>query len=89
MFQMRCLKDILGFALLDKMRNEDILKLTGQIPIEEELRKRRLQWFGHVQRMDEENSRRQKRILKRRLAGKKRKPGGTSFPWVDTISRDL
>ena len=40
-FQMRCLRDILGFTLLDKKRNEDILKLSGQIPIEDELRKKR------------------------------------------------
>ena len=47
-FQMRCLRNILGFTLLDKKRNEDILKLTGQIPFEDELRKWRLQRFGHV-----------------------------------------
>jgi hypothetical protein len=38
-FQMRCLRDILGFTLLDKKRNEDILRMTGQPPIEIELRK--------------------------------------------------
>ena len=37
-FQMRCLRDILGFIPLDRKRDEDILKLSGQIPIEDELR---------------------------------------------------
>ena len=38
-FQMRCLSDILGFTLVDKKRNEEILRMTGQAPIEIELRK--------------------------------------------------
>ena len=49
--QMRCLRDILGFSHLDKKRNEEILRMTGQPPIEIELRKRCLQWFGHVRRI--------------------------------------
>lgn len=53
MFQMRCLRNILGFTLLYRKRIEDILKSTGQIPIEDELRKWRLQRFRHVQRMGE------------------------------------
>ena len=48
--------DILGFTLLDKKRNEDILRMTGQPPIENKLRKGRLQWFGHVQRMGSERT---------------------------------
>ena len=76
-FQMRCLRDILGFTLLDKKRNEDILRMTGQPPIEIELRKRRLQWFGHVQRMGCERT--QKRVFRCRPVGKKRQPGGGQF----------
>ena len=91
-FQMRCLRDILRFTLLDKKRNEDILRMTGQPPIEIELRKRRLQWFGHVQRMGCERT--QKKVFRCRPVEKKRQPGGgggggVSLCWVDTISRDL
>ena len=50
-FQMKALRDIVGVTLWDKRRNEDILKETGEIPVEEQLRQRRLQWFGHLQRM--------------------------------------
>ena len=86
-FQMRCLGDILGFTLLDKKRNEDILRMAGQPPIEIELRKRCLQWFGHVKRMCCERT--QKRVFRRRPVGKKRQLGWVSLRWVDTISRDL
>ena len=83
-FQMR---DILGFTLLDKKRNEDILRMTGQPPIEIELRKCCLQWFEHVQRVGCERT--QKRDFRCRPVGKKRQPGGVSLCWVDTTSTDL
>ena len=71
--------------------NEDILRMAGQPPIEIELKKRRLQWFGHVQRMGCEGTK--KRVFRCRPVGKKRQPGGggggVSLRWVDTISRDL
>ena len=50
-FQMRCLRNILGLTLLDRRRNIDILEETGELPIEHQLRKKRLQWFGHLSRM--------------------------------------
>ena len=86
-FQMRCLRDIVGVTLWDKRRNVDILEETGELPIEEQLRQKRLQWFGHLQRMPDHRP--QKQLLRCRPSGKKRKPGGTSLRWVDLISRDL
>ena len=50
-FQMRCLRDILGLTLWDMHRNVDILKETSELPVKEQLKQRRLQWLGHVQRM--------------------------------------
>ena len=47
-FQMRCLCDILGLTLWDKVRNTTILEGTGELLVEKQLRQRRLQWFGHV-----------------------------------------
>ena len=47
-FQMRCLQDILGITLWNRVRNTDILARTGVLPVEEQLRQRCLQWFGHV-----------------------------------------
>ena len=74
---MRCLRDILGFTLLDKKRNEDILRMTGQPPIENELRKLQLQWFGHAQRMGCERT--QKRVFRCRPVKKKRQPGESVY----------
>ena len=86
-FQMRCLRDIVGVTLWDMRRNVDILEETGELPIKEQLRLKRLQWFGHLQRMPD--YRPQKQLLRCRLRGKKRRPGGTYLRWVDVISRDL
>ena len=86
-FQMKALRDIVGVTLWDRRRNEDILKETGETPVEEQLRQRRLQWFGHLQRMPDHRP--QKQVMKCRPQGKKRKPGGTSLRWMDVINRDL
>ena len=74
-------------TLWDKRRNVDILEETGELPIEEQLRQKRLQWFGHLQRVPDHRA--QKQLLRCRPNGKKRRPGGTSLQWVDLISRDL
>ena len=85
-FQMRCLWDIIGVSLWGKQRNADILEETGELPVEQ-LRLKRLQLFGHVQRMPDHRP--QKQLLRCRPRGKKRRPGGTSLRWVDLISRHL
>ena len=86
-FQMRCLRDILGVTLWHKHRNADILTETGELPVEHQLRLKRLQWFGHVQRMPEHRV--QKQVLRCRPEGKRRMPGGTQLRWVDLLNRDL
>ena len=68
-FQMRCLRYILGLTLWDMHRNVDILKVAGELPVEEQLRHMRLQWLGHVERMPDHHS--QKQLLKCRPQGKK------------------
>ena len=51
---MRCLRQILGVSLRDRLRNETIReRCDQQTPIEEEIQKRRLRWFGHVCRMND------------------------------------
>ena len=84
---MRCLRDIVGVTLWDMRRNVDILEETGELAIKEELRLKRLQWIRHLQRMPDHQL--QKQLLRCRLRGKKRRPGGTCLWWVDVISRVL
>ena len=51
---MKYLRQILRVSLRDHIRNEIIRKRCEQQPtVEEQIQKRRLQWFGHVCRMDE------------------------------------
>ena len=76
-FQMKCLRDIIGVTLAE----------VGEIPVENQVKLRRLQWFGHLQRMPAHRPQRQ--VLKCRPRGKKRKPGGTSLRWIDVVNRDL
>jgi CRISPR/Cas system CSM-associated protein Csm2 small subunit len=52
-FQMRCLRQILGVSLRDRYRNETIrMRCDHQPPVEEQIQKSRLRWFGHVCRMN-------------------------------------
>ena len=51
-FQMRCLRRLCGFSLLDNIQNTEI-HAKCQVPlIADLLRYRRLRWLGHVARMD-------------------------------------
>ena len=52
--EMRMLQMICGKTLKDKIDNEKIREMTGVERFEKFLRKQRLRWLGHVERMDEE-----------------------------------
>lgn len=53
-FQMRCLRRILGVNLLDKIPNVEIrARCSHQPTVESLIRRARLRWFGHVCRMEE------------------------------------
>ena len=86
-FQMRCLRDILGITLWNRVRNGDILERTGMVSMEDQLKQRRLQWFGHVWRMP--TTRPQRQLLRCRPSGRRRPTGGAPLRWCDLISRDL
>ena len=86
-FHMRCLRDILSVTLWDRIRNSTILEMTGEPSMEEQLRQRRLQWFGHVWRMPA--LRPQRQLVRSRPSGKKRPPGGAPLRWCDLVNDDL
>ena len=55
-FEMRCLRAILGVSIRDRMPNDKVRKtLNIRTSITEEIQKRRLRWFGHVSRRPPEN----------------------------------
>ena len=86
-FHMKCLRDILGVTRWDELRNETILCRANEVPIEGQLKHLRLQWLGHVMRMN--SNRVQRQLLCSRLTGKVRPRGGTPLRWIDLVARDL
>ena len=52
-FVNKCLRSILGIRWPEKIRNEDLWKLTGQEPLELELKRKAWQWIGHTLRRPE------------------------------------
>ncbi|CAF4407155.1 unnamed protein product [Rotaria sp. Silwood2] len=54
-FDMKCLRTILGVNLGDRVSNENILQLSGQPAMKNSMRRNRLGWFGHANRMEKNN----------------------------------
>ena len=53
-FYMRSLRTILGLNIGDRVSNQKIWQLSGQPAIENTMRKNRLRWSGHVNRLENE-----------------------------------
>ena len=47
-FQGKCLRRILGVTYRDRIKNEDVMKRTGQGRLQDVVAARRLQFWGHV-----------------------------------------
>ena len=50
--EIRMVRYCLGISLEEHRRNEDILQEAKVVPIKDLMRRKRMQWFGHVQRRD-------------------------------------
>ena len=85
-FEMGMLRSILGVRWDDFIRNDDIRGRLCQPPVSLKLRKARLKWFGHMERMGEE--RQVKRIMRARMQGR-RPRGRPRTRWNDVLRRDL
>ena len=76
----------MGVSLLEHRRNEEILEETRVEIIAMVMRRRRLEWFGHVKRRDEtENIR---AVVEMKMEGK-RPRGRLKLWWKDIVRRDL
>ena len=71
----------------EKVTNEEVRERTGMGLLSAIIRKRRLQWLGHVERMDEERMPRV--VFDGRLKGKKKAFAGVRKRWVDLIRKDV
>ena len=85
-FEMRMLRSIMGVRWDDFVRNEDIRRRLCQPPVSIKLKKARMKWFGHVERMGEE--RQVKRVMHAEMAGR-RPVGRPRTRWRDVLRRDL
>ena len=53
-FEMKCLRPMVGVTRWDRIRNEEIQRKAGmEETVAEKVDRRVLRWFGHVERMDE------------------------------------
>ncbi|CAM4675865.1 unnamed protein product [Leuciscus chuanchicus] len=84
--EMRMLRYCLEISLEEHQTNEEIRKQAQVMPIQDLMRKRRLQWFGQVCRRDEEADIR--RAVEMQVGGK-RKRGRPKHCWKDTIKTDM
>jgi hypothetical protein len=90
-FYMRCLRTLIGVSLGDRMKNDLVLQLTGQPSLENILKRNRLRWFGHVNRMNNDQScpMLAKKALFASFRDIKRPPYGIKLRWRDKIMKDI
>ena len=81
------MRTIFGQTLFDKTRNTDLRHRDDVDRVEAMLQRRRLRWFGHVQRM--KNSRLLKQLLVSKIEGGKRLQKKQKQRWHDVMNADL
>ena len=84
--EMGMLRSIVGIRWDDFVRNVHIRERLCQPPVSLKLRRARMRWFGHVERMGDE--RQVKRIMNAAMEGR-RPVGRPRTRWKDVLQRDL
>ena len=80
--EIRMLRRIKGVTLRDRVKSLDIRNELGVSSIQEKVREMRLRWYGHIQRMEENNKVRA--VGDTRVPGK-RPRGRPRGRWMDGI----
>lgn len=81
--EMKYLRRVRGVTKMDKMRNVDIRKDLEIQPILDYIEERQLQWWGHLQRMNEERP--VKKVWKAKIV-KNKKRGRPRKSWDNVIT---
>ena len=84
--KMRMLRRIKGVTLRDKVKSVDIRKELGVTSIQERVREMRLRWYGHMQRMEENNEVRA--VVDMRVPGQDQGETKTKR-WMDCVRMDM
>ena len=84
--EMRMVRWAMGVSLLEHRRNEEILEEAKVEAIATVMRRRRLEWFGHVKRRGETEN--VLAVAEMKMEGK-RPRGRPKLRWKDTVRRDL
>ena len=84
--EMRMLRWMCGVTRKDKIRNEHIRGTTKVAQASRKIMERRLKWYGHVMRMEEDHV--VKRVMTKAIPGK-RKRGRPKTRWKDVCKRDM
>ena len=84
--EMRMLRWMCGVTRKDKIRNEHIRGPTRVAQASKKITERRLNWYRHVMKRDEEHILR--KVLRMDVPGK-RKKGRPKIGWKDACQRDL
>ena len=86
-FEMACLRKIMGVSRLDKIRNTTIRKTVGlKYDVIEKITQKRLQYYGHIMRMD---AHRLPYITLNGLVHGERPRGRPVKRWLDGIKEDI
>ena len=83
---MRMLRRIKSVILRVKVKSVDIRMELGVNSIKEKVREMRLRWYGHMQRMEENN---EVRAVVDVRVPRKRPRGRPRGRWLDCIRRDM
>ena len=84
--EMKMLRTILNIRWSDRVRNEDIRRRTQQVPVSLKIKRARLKWLGHMERM--QVNRIPRKVSKARMIGR-RPRGRPRTRWDQVVERDL
>ena len=84
--EMRMLRWTMGKTRMDKIRNETIRKMGGVVEVSRKIQERRLQWYGHVMRREDDYVGR--RVASIQVEGRRAR-GRPKRRWNDCIVEDL
>ena len=86
-FEMKCLRPMVGVTRWDRIRNEEIRRNAGvEETLAEKVDRRLLRWFGHVERLDE--GRWPRKVKAAKVEGQLVR-GRPRFGWLDGVKRAL